>query len=216
MSESPDAVGFVLAGGRSSRMGSEKALIELAGEPLVAHAIRILRKAGLTVWIAGARSPLDCYAQVVPDTEPDRGPLGGICTALAFTAAKRAIFLPVDMPLLPAALVLLLLEAARGEDTLVTVPALGGFAQTFPVVVDRAALPWIRAALEGGRGGCFQAFQAAAAGVGQTVKVVPVEQTEKDGKLGQIDALPVENWFMNVNEPADLARAEACLAGGCA
>jgi molybdopterin-guanine dinucleotide biosynthesis protein A len=216
MSENPDAVGFVLAGGRSSRMGSEKALIELAGEPLVVHAMRILRKAGLSVMIAGARSPLDGYAPVVPDTEPDRGPLGGICSALAFTAAKRAIFLPVDMPLLPASLVSFLLEAARGEEAVVAVPAVGGFAQTFPVVLDRAALPWLRAALETGRGGCYQAFQAAAAGMERTVKVVSVEQAVKEGKLTQIESLSVENWFMNVNEPADLARAEACLAGGCA
>jgi len=215
MSENPDAVGFVLAGGRSSRMGSEKALIQLAGEPLVVHAMRILRSAGLAVRIAGARSPLDRYAPVVPDAEPDRGPLGGICSALAFTTAKRAIFLPVDMPLQPATLVSFLLEAAQAGNAVVTLPALDGFAQTFPVVLDRAVLPWLRAALEAGRGGCYQAFQSAAAGVGRTVKVVPVEQAVKDGTLPQIGALPVEDWFMNVNEPADLARAEACLAGGC-
>jgi molybdopterin-guanine dinucleotide biosynthesis protein A len=216
MSVSPDAVGFVLAGGRSSRMGSEKALIQLAGEPLVVHAIRILRKAGLAARIAGARSPLDRYALVVPDTEPDRGPVGGICTALAFTAAKRAVFLPVDMPLLPAALVLLLLETAQSEDSIVTVPALGGFVQTFPAVVDRAALPWLRAALENGRAGCFQAFQAAAAGVGQTVGVLAVEDAAKQSKLAEVPALPINDWFMNVNEPADLARAEAFLANGYA
>jgi molybdopterin-guanine dinucleotide biosynthesis protein A len=194
-------------------MGSEKALIQLAREPLVAHAVRILRHAGLVVAIAGARSPLANYAPVVPDLEPDRGPLGGICTALAFTAANRAVFLPVDMPLLPPALVALLLEVSRDEDALITVPSVNGFTETFPAVIHRAALPWLREALECGRGGCFQAFQAAAAAMGRPLKIMPVEQAVRDGSLAITDAPPVESWFLNVNEPADLAQAEACLKG---
>jgi molybdopterin-guanine dinucleotide biosynthesis protein A len=213
MSTSLDAEGFVLAGGRSIRMGSEKALIQLAGEPLVAHAVRILRQAGLAVSIAGARSPLEHHAPVVPDSESDRGPLGGICSALAFSAANRAVFLPVDMPLLPSSLLALLLKAGQAEDALITVPSVNGFAETFPAVVNREALPWLRDSLEGGRGGCFQAFQAAAKAMGRTMKVMPVEQAVRDGRLAVTDALPIECWFLNVNEPADLAQAEACLKG---
>ncbi len=213
MSGSFEAAGFVLAGGRSSRMGSEKALIELAGEPLVAHAVRILRQAGLTVAIAGARSPLEGFAPVVPDSEPDRGPLGGICSALDFTAVTHAVFLSVDMPLLPSCLVALLLEEARVGRAAITVPLTDGYAQTFPVVVERAALPWLRTALEAGRGGCYLAFQAAAAGMRQTLKVLNVEQAVKDGRLTAAGALPVPDWFLNVNEPADVARADECLAG---
>ena len=50
------AEGFVLAGGNSNRMGHEKALIQLAGRPLVQHAVEIMRRAGLAVRIAGARA----------------------------------------------------------------------------------------------------------------------------------------------------------------
>lgn len=50
-----DAVGFVLAGGKSSRMGTDKALLEFRGEPLIARAIGILKAVGLPVCIAGAR-----------------------------------------------------------------------------------------------------------------------------------------------------------------
>jgi molybdopterin-guanine dinucleotide biosynthesis protein A len=213
MSASVDAAGFVLAGGRSSRMGAEKALVELAGEPLIVHALRILRGAGLAVWIAGARLPLASFAPVVPDAEPDRGPLGGICAALACATASRAVFLPVDMPLLPPALVAFLLKEALTEQAVVTVPALNGYAQTFPAVVDRAALPWLHAALESGRGGCYEAFQLAATALRQAVHVAPVEDAVKEVRLARFESLPVESWFLNVNEPADLARAEAWLAG---
>ena len=109
----PDTVGFVLAGGQSSRMGADKALIQLAGRPLIAHAIRILRQAGLDASIAGARSSLSAFAPVIQDTHPDRGPLAGICSALASTSARYAVFLPVDLPLLPPSLVSFLLHHAR-------------------------------------------------------------------------------------------------------
>lgn len=210
MTTQTDAAGFVLAGGRSSRMGTEKALVQFAGEPLVAHALRILRGAGLSPSISGARCPLEQFAPVVPDNEPDCGPLGGICSALVWTQARWSIFLPVDLPLLPSSLVGFLLRSARTEDAAITVASLNGFAQTFPAVIDRAALPWLVSALAGGRGGCFAAFQAAASGLQQALKVVDVEEGVRTGKLGHPNALSADCWFLNVNAPADLERAEAC------
>jgi len=206
-----DAAGYVLAGGRSSRMGTEKALVQFAGEPLLVHALRILRNAGLSASIAGAHSPLEGFAPVVPDSEPDRGPLGGICDALDATKTRWAVFLPVDLPLLPASLVTYLLEEAQEPGTVVTVATLNGFTQTFPAVVDKLTLPGLRLALESGQGGCYSAFQSAASALGQAVKIVPIEQAVKEGKLAHPKALPVEYWFLNVNKPADLLRAEACL-----
>jgi len=208
-----DAAGFVLAGGRSGRMGTEKALVQFAGEPLVTHALRTLRAAGLSASIAGARSALEQFAPVVPDNQPDRGPLGGICSALASTQARWSLFLPVDLPLLPSSVAAFLLESARAESSVVTVAALNGFTQTFPAVIDRAALPWLASALAGGKGGCFGAFQAAAAGLHQTVNVVDVEDAARTGKLAHPLALPTDCWFLNVNAPADFGRAEACRAG---
>ena len=205
-----DVAGFVLAGGQSSRMGTDKALLDFAGEPLVVHALRILRQARLTASIAGARSPLQALAPVVSDSEPDRGPLSGICAALASTSATQALILSVDMPLLPQSLVALLLEEAQKGEPLVTVLSMNGFVQTFPVVIRREALPWMRTTLETGQGGCLAAFQSAAVSMGQSMKIVQVDQAVNEGKLSAIE-LPVEDWFLNVNEPADLARALACL-----
>jgi molybdopterin-guanine dinucleotide biosynthesis protein A len=207
----PDALGFVLAGGQSSRMGQDKALVRLGGQPLVAHALGILRQAGLEVQVAGQRSRLAEFAPVVEDCESGRGPLGGICAALAATSARRAVFLPVDLPLLPASLVAFLLDHARITGNAVTVSSVNGFAQTFPAVVNRAALPALLSELERGSGGCFSAFQAAAASLNQPVTVLAAELLAQSGHLVHAGGLPAALWFLNVNAPADLLRAQAHL-----
>ena len=211
-----DAEGFVLAGGRSSRMGAEKALVLFRGEPLIAHALRTLSEAGLRASIAGARSPLENFAPVVTDEEPAKGPLGGICSALASASAldsasaRWAVFVPVDLPLLPAALLTFLLREAQTDGAVAAVPEVNGFAETFPAVVDRALLPALRSELDAGRAGCYSALQTAAASVGGSVKVVPVADAVRDGRLAHPDGLELSYWFLNVNRPEDLARAEAC------
>jgi molybdopterin-guanine dinucleotide biosynthesis protein A len=202
-----DAAGFVLAGGLSSRMGRDKALVEFGGQPLVAHAVGILRAAGLPVSLAGARSLLDSYAPVVSDTEQGLGPLAGICAALHSTSTQLAFFLPVDMPLLPSALIVYLLHHARVTGMAVTLPTVNAFPQTFPVVLTREVLPVLKRELAEGRSGCYAAFRAAAAGLGQSVAQLPVEVLVQSGQVSHPAAIPPARWFLNINSPADLDRA---------
>ena len=204
-----DAAGFVLAGGQSSRMGADKALVELGGQPLIARALATLREAGLEAQIAGARSPLGAFAPVVEDA--GLGPLGGVCAALAASSARLGVFLPVDLPLMPALLLSYLVEHAGITGAAVTVPSVNGFAQTFPAVVDRAALPLFERALQAGRGGCFAAFQSAAGEMGRTFSILPVELLAQAGHVTHPEGLPVALWFLNVNGPGDLARAKALV-----
>lgn len=208
---SPDAVGFVLAGGRSSRMGSDKSLAPLAGRPLLSYALATLRQAGLTASIAGARSPLGSFAPVVEDSEEGRGPLGGICAALASTSAKTAVFVSVDLPLLPASLLAFLLHRARITEAAVTLASVNGFTQTFPVVIEKAILPQLESELDAGRGSCFAAFQSAATQMGRRLDVVPVEMLVQCGQVAHPDGLPAVRWFLNVNAPEDLRQAQAYL-----
>jgi molybdenum cofactor guanylyltransferase len=203
-----DAVGFVLAGGRSSRMGADKALVRLAGQPLVAHSLRILREAALTVSIAGGKPGLAAYAPLVEDRQHGLGPLSGICNALASTTAHWAVFTSVDLPLLPGSLVAWLLHHARIAGSAVTVPSVNGFAQTFPAVVARRALPVLERELAAGRGGCFAAFDAAASSMGEAVTVIEVEMLVQSGQATHPLDLPAARWFLNVNTEQDLRRAE--------
>ena len=205
----PDAAGFILAGGRSSRMGEDKALVRFAGRPLVEIALEVLRQAGLEAFIAGARSSLADFAHVVEDAEAGLGPLGGITAGLDATARRRAVFLPVDLPLLPASLLRYLLLHAQITGRAITVASVNGFAQSFPAVVDREALPLLRSELEVGRRGCFAGFQAACAALGEPMNVLGVEPLVQCGQVSHPEALPPALWFLNVNSPADLQRAEA-------
>jgi len=206
------AAGFVLAGGESRRMGRDKALVEFAGEPLVARAIGILREAGLEPRIAGACATLDVFAPVIADAEPGRGPLGGICAALAACADQWAVFLPVDLPLLPASLIAYLIRRTEVTQSAVTLASAAGFAQTFPSVLDRVLLPALEAELGAGRGGAFAALHAAAEAMGQRVQTVAVEYVAQSGQAEHPCWLPAALWFLNVNSPVELRRAEV-LAG---
>ncbi len=207
------AAGFVLAGGNSSRMGQDKALTMLGGQMLIERALETLRKAKLPVAIAGARSPLGRFAPVIEDSAVGMGPLGGVYAALASMRAHHAVFLPVDMPLLPTSLLAYLLWHARVTGAVVTVPAVNGYAQTFPAVVERSALSTLENSLRTGNGGCFAAFEAAAKSRGGELRALPVEMLVQPRHVEHPDGLPAALWFLNVNDPAELACAEALLEG---
>jgi len=207
----PDAAGFVLAGGKSSRMGADKALVPLMGQPLLAYALEILREAGLMASVAGGQSALAAFAPLIEDAQSGLGPLSGICAALAWTSAQWSGFLSVDLPLLPASLPEYLLHHARMTESAVTVPSVNGFAQTFPAVLSRAVLPLLEKELQAGRAGCFSAFQAAASALGEAVNVVPVESLVQCGQIAHPRGLPASQWFINVNTAEDLGRAEVYL-----
>lgn len=208
----PEAAGFVLAGGLSRRMGRDKALAELGGLPLIEHALRILKREGLSAEIAGAQSALRQFAPVIEDEAAGLGPLGGVCAALAATEARYAVFVSVDMPLLPASLIGYLMRHARVTGAVVTVPSVNGYAQTFPAVVERSALPALEDSLRTGYGGCFAAFETAARSLGGELERLPVELLAQARHVEHPNGLPAAFWFLNVNDPAELERAESLLA----
>lgn len=90
---------YILAGGRSSRFGSDKARASLAGAPLILHQINALRKSARPTF-AVARQP-DQYADLglttIPDILPDQGPLGGLRTALTHRSRGWIILASCDL-----------------------------------------------------------------------------------------------------------------------
>jgi len=129
----PRVLGWILAGGRSRRMGHDKAATTLAGRPLVAHVAARLHRQCDAVAIGGpaAREALRALGlPVIADLPPGgEGPLGGLLTALRTAAAMTPSFAfvlttPVDVPCLPDDLAHGLLAVA--DDAEVVRAASGG------------------------------------------------------------------------------------------
>jgi molybdenum cofactor guanylyltransferase len=114
--------GFVLVGGKSSRMGQDKAGLPLHGKTMAEHvAAAVAEAAGSTTLIG----PPDRYSSlgfpVIADARPGLGPLGGIHTALTATPAAWNLIAACDLPAIsPAFLKELMSEAeASGADCLI-------------------------------------------------------------------------------------------------
>jgi molybdopterin-guanine dinucleotide biosynthesis protein A len=118
---------FVLAGGKSTRMGAEKAFLELRGRSLLAKAIQTACSVAADVSIVGDRGRFSAFGKVIEDTYSDRGPLGGIHAALTASGAELNLMIGVDLPFLEARFLKHLVLAAEGSHALVTVPRVAGF-----------------------------------------------------------------------------------------
>jgi molybdenum cofactor guanylyltransferase len=99
--------GVILAGGRSSRMGKDKAALVLDGRPLIARVVERLRQALDSAFIVGAEdlAALQPGAPIIPDERPGLGPLGGMATALAAAHTEWIFLVACDMPFIQPALV---------------------------------------------------------------------------------------------------------------
>jgi molybdopterin-guanine dinucleotide biosynthesis protein A len=94
---------FILAGGASTRMGRDKALLELAGETLLARTLHLLDRCRLQATIVGDPgrfAGLASRAPIIPDDAPGLGPLGGIATALRHTRKPWNLIVGCDLPFL--------------------------------------------------------------------------------------------------------------------
>ena len=115
---------FVLAGGRSVRMGRDKALLAWEGRTLLEHALEVAGAVAGSVQIVGAKDKFAPYGKVVEDVYPERGPLGGIHAGLVTDSSELNLFLAVDLPYVTPALLAFLIRRAQDGSTLVTAPRL--------------------------------------------------------------------------------------------
>ncbi len=95
--------GYILAGGKSSRMGRDKALMELAGKPLIRHAVKKLRRVCMDVRILTDNEEFAAFAPIVRDIHPGCGPMSGMEAGLRHSVFEWNLFMAVDMPFVPSA-----------------------------------------------------------------------------------------------------------------
>lgn len=196
---------FVLAGGQSTRMGRDKALLELDGRPLIEHALAKLRALGCSTQIIGSRPDLARFAPVIADNFFQMGPLGGIEAALAVTDAEQNLFLAVDLPWLPADFLRWIINRAGHTDALATIPRLQGLPQPLSAIYGRAMLPYLKSALAEGDAKVMRAVERAATATGLRVDTFDVESVAAAQSWSQ--PIPVHFWFHNLNTPRDIENA---------
>jgi molybdopterin-guanine dinucleotide biosynthesis protein A len=131
---------IILAGGKSVRMGRDKARLDIGGRPLLARQIQLVRETGAgEVFISGHAG--EDYAEfgcpVLCDRFEDAGPLAGIERALAMAASSRVLVVAVDMPnLTPAVLKQL---TGRGGETLAVIPRIEGRMEPLAAIYPKSA-----------------------------------------------------------------------------
>ena len=184
---SGDWSGVILAGGRSTRMGRDKALLDWHGEPLLAHMHRLLVRAGAhSVVVSGA---YPAFAGIA-DLCACRGPLGGLQAVARTLPDGELLVVPVDMPALgPAALHGLLQHRDR------SCSVFAGHRLPMRLRLDDAARHCLDRLLAGPAAQCsLHALQAA---LGTQALVPPADARER---------------FANCNTPAQWAALHALPA----
>jgi molybdopterin-guanine dinucleotide biosynthesis protein A len=143
---------YILIGGRSTRMGTEKASIDLAGRTILDRVASIAAEAFDAVFAVQRSSGEDAFA-VPTIREPEHdgtAPVWGVRTALEH-AGSKCFVLAVDYPLLTAGLLSHLRDRFAAAPSRMLVPMWNDRAQTLCAGYDAALLPLLRTRMEGGR-----------------------------------------------------------------
>jgi molybdenum cofactor guanylyltransferase len=194
-----DVTGFVLAGGKSSRMGADKALLSLNGVTLLERTRAIVAQVCERVLIVGRRELYGGFGECLEDVYPGCGPLAGIHAALLYSSTPYSLITAVDTPFLSPQFLDYLIKRALESFAVVAAPRFAGKVQPLCSVFARDFLPLAEEALKSGR-----------------YKVEPNFPPEQTLILEEGDLAGFEigaDMFENLNTPGDLERARKRLSG---
>jgi molybdopterin-guanine dinucleotide biosynthesis protein A len=146
-----DLTAFVLAGGKSTRMGSDKAFLPWADGTLLSHALELAAAVTPKVGIVGDPKKFTSFGAVIEDIYRDRGPLGGIHAALSSTTTDLNLMLAVDLPLIDSRFLQFMIGLTQSTDATVTVPHADGVSQPLCAVYRREFVQLAEQSLQAGR-----------------------------------------------------------------
>lgn len=201
----------VLAGGKSSRMGTDKALLPLVDGGLSMLAIILERLGDVADDVAIVANDLERYAsfgaQVVPDAHAEIGPLGGIYAAVKHAAHEHCLVVACDMPFLNSSLLHRMADEPRDYDVLVPIlpgesrqGRQGGVLQTLHAIYGKRCLSAIEARVRAGNRQVIGFFDDVAM---RTIELDEIKIWD-----------PQLRSFFNANTPEALAAATAMAMDG--
>jgi molybdopterin-guanine dinucleotide biosynthesis protein A len=187
----------IQAGGRSSRMGGDKALKPFLGQPLIQRVIECLSSIASETMVTTNNPEALAFLKVrlVPDILPERGALGGLYTAFACASSPLVAVAACDMPFASPAIFQLAarLLVEEGVDAVVPHPE-GGLEPLHAVYRRSTCLPVVRRAVEAGQLKAIDWFNEV-----RLRELSPEEVRAVD---------PSGLTFWNINTPEDLQAAE--------
>ena len=191
---------FILAGGESSRMGRNKALLEIDGVPLILRTAHVVEQAVAKPTIVGPREAFAALGfECVEDDWPGAGPLGGIATALRASGMEWNLVVACDMPYLTPEWLRHLVARAEASAAGAVIPQSEFGAEPLCASYNKRAESAIRSALKRGVRKVMEGLDDL-----RIEKIAPVEWKPFDsgGRL-----------FKNMNTPADYEEARMRLSG---
>lgn len=192
-----DINGIVLAGGKSSRFGRNKALAQLDGESLVCRVAAVLKTLSKEIYLVLSQdSDLQCSedlrfeAKVVRDKYKAKGPLVGIYSGLAASSELYNYAVACDMPLVGGRVLAYMASVAEGHD--VVVPRIDGELEPLCAIYSKMCIPVMEEMIFEGKLRTRSLFED------KRLKVRYVEREE----IEKLD--PESTNFLNVNTEDDL------------
>jgi len=191
-----DVTAFILAGGKSTRMGVDKAFVELDGRTLLARGLELARGLASEVGIVGDVRKFEKFGAVIKDIFQNCGPLGGIHAALRASATDLNLILAVDVPFVPARFLSYLIEQAGNcSSASAVVPRAAGGWQPLCAVYRRSFAEGAETALRAGHNKIDRLFD-----------LLEIRVIDEDELVGAGFSPDI---FRNLNTPEELEVANA-------
>jgi molybdopterin-guanine dinucleotide biosynthesis protein A len=195
LAPSTDVTAFILAGGKSTRMSSDKAFVELNGRTLLSRSLDLARSVTADVRIVGDHAKFSSFAPVVEDVFPNCGPLAGIHAGLRASPTDLNLILAVDVPFLSPALLQYLIKRARNSaSAAVTIAQAGGGWQPLCAVYRKQFADAAEQSLRAGRNRIDKLFEVT------RTQVILEEELEAAGFPAKM--------FRNLNTQEELAQKQ--------
>jgi molybdopterin-guanine dinucleotide biosynthesis protein A len=192
-----DLTAFILAGGKSTRMGTDKAFVRLDGQTLIERMLQVARKIAPEVAVVGDPTKFAKLARVVGDEFPNCGPLGGIHAALSSSSTDWNLILAVDVPFVTPAFLEFLIATSRESSATVTVVRTREGLQPLCAIYRRAFVSSAERALRNGH------YKVDALFSESDLRVIDETELRASGFSAEL--------FHNLNTPEDLSRANRSI-----
>ena len=189
---------YILAGGKSSRLGTDKGLYLLNGKPIIEYVISQLKPVVTNIVIVTNNKEYEQFGyEIIADNIADNGPSGGIHAALKHTGTNQNFIVSCDMPFITSDSILFMINNSMGYQ--ITVPVNNGkFEPLFAVFSKECFTKWEEIINNG------------------TKKMMDIINQFNTLKVN-IDNNPLfpKSLFLNINTPEDLQKAVDKLVDKC-